>query len=193
MASWLDRSAGEWLTGPAPPAAAAAYSGALGAALVLFACRRTLDGEEGAQRALEPTCRELAALLRKLFAQVDLAVQAVDAVHDASPGDGRASSRAHREAAEIFLETIDACFSVLDAAQREVGSVRPEDVSDLWIGADLAAASLEALAICVRVSLPQIGDEEYAQPAKARLFDCLHEARRARERVLQAVEGRLVL
>jgi len=155
----------------------AAYAGALGAARVLAACRRTLR-ERGSSASMEASCRELLSLVGKLEAQVD---------RTDSPGP------THRDRVEVLLETLDACVGVLDVAEREVDSVRSEEIAELWTGAELAAASLEALAIGVRVGLPEIGDEAYARPAKGRLVRSLHEARRVRERILQAVEGRLVL
>ncbi len=184
MSSWLDRNAREWLAGEpeaGPPerrgAAVAAYAGALGAASVLSACRQTLR-ERGSTESIEASCRELLSLVEKLETQVDR-------TGSAGPSP--------RHGVEVFLDTFDACASVLDVAEREVRSVRSEDVCELWTGAELAAASMEALAISVRVGLPQIMDESYARPTKGRLVRSLHEARRVRERILQAVEGRLVL
>lgn len=184
MSSWLDRNAREWLAGepeagpPAPRGAAvAAYTGAMGAAKVLSACRRTLR-ERGPAASIEASCRELSGLVERLGAQVERTGSA---------------GQAHRDGAEVLLDSFDACFGVLDVAEREVGSTRAEDVSELWTGAALAAASLEALAIHVRVALSQITDEAFGRPTKGRLVRSLHEARRLRDRILQAVEGRLVL
>jgi len=181
MSSWLERKAGEWLAGEAEPgrtapraAQVAAYAGALGAAMVLSACRRTLR-ERGAAAPLEASCSELQALLDRLGADVE-----------------RTQSEG-REDVEAILDTFDACFGVLDVAEREVGSLRAEDVSDLWTGAELAAASLEAQAIHVRIGLSRITDEAYGRPVKGGMIRSLHEARRVRDRILQVVEGRLVL
>ena len=207
MAGWMDRSVREWLAGSAgTPSStpgggpAAAYTGALGASLVLRACERTLarGGREAAASDLEAAREDLQALVGRLGGQVDRAAQILEALASASDAPGSAGgtealARAHREAAEAFLDTFDLSFAVLETAHRAVGAARPEDVGEMGIGSDLAAASLEALAICVRVSLPLVGDERFARPAKARLVGTLHEARRLRDRILQAVEGRLVL
>ena len=200
MSSWMNLSAREWLavSAGASPAArgggpAAAYTGALGASLVLRACERTLasGGREAVAADLEVACRDLQALVERLGMQVDRAAQILETLASAAGTEDLAL--AHREATETFLDPFDACFAVLETAQRAVDAVRPEDVAELGIGSDLAAASLEALAICVRVSLPLVGDEKFTRPVKGRLVGTLHEARRLRDRILQAVEGRLVL
>jgi len=192
MVSWMDRVARDWVAagdGPPAGAAVAAFSGLLGAAHVRSACERSASPD--AAPALDGVLhglRTLVADLEPLPDRIDSHARAVDAAEEPA-----ARSSAHRAATEDLLAAFDACFAVLGIAHRAVGAVRDDLVADLWTGAGLVAAALEALAICVRSSLPEIADETYTRPTKARLIAALLEARRERERVLQAVESRLVL
>lgn len=193
MPSWMDRSAREWLAegpsaGPAAPAVAA-LAGALGASRVL----RTFERAKAAGSApgFDAVIGELTALrahLESLADRIDDAFRPVGAVAESA-----ATAAELRAASDDLLAAFDGCFAVLEVAQQAVGSLDADGVADLWVGAGLVAAALEALAISVRSCLPRIADEAYTRPTKSRVVSSLHEARRARERILQAVESRLVL
>ena len=187
MPTWLERSAREWIapaSGDAPAGpAAATWTAALGASLVLRACERALARRAGSDPDLAAECEALRTLSARLAAQVD-------GVEGALPAD---DAEAHRKAARTFLAACDACFSVLDVTERAVSAVGSDEVADLWAGSGLAAAAAEALAIRVRESMARAEDETLARPEKNRLVAALHEARRARERILAAVESRMVL
>jgi hypothetical protein len=181
----MDRIAREWIAaggGPAPDGAAVAvFSGLLGASRILSACERSASPD--ATPALHGVLAGMRALVRDLEPLPDR----IDARARAAAGSAEPASRsaADREGTEDLLAAFDACFAALDMAHGAVDGLRDELVADLWIGAGLA--------ICVRASLAELADEAYTRPTKARLIAGLHEARRGRERVLQAVESRLVL
>jgi hypothetical protein len=189
----MDRIAREWIAaggGPAPDGAAVAvFSGLLGASRILSACERSASPD--ATPALHGVLAGMRALVRDLEPLPDR----IDARARAAAGSAEPASRsaADREGTEDLLAAFDACFAALDMAHGAVDGLRDELVADLWIGAGLVSSALEALAICVRASLAELADEAYTRPTKARLIAGLHEARRGRERVLQAVESRLVL
>ncbi len=198
MVSWLDRSAALWIEGQtASPGSAsvAAFVAALGASRVVWACAGTLDRRPGPRPAgdLDAVRDEARALAERLAGHVNRVEEVLRAVQGKTDGTAADRTNAHRAAAEALLDAFDVTLAVLETAARAVNLIHAECVADLSTGADLAAASLESLAICVRGSLPQIGDEGYARPAKNRMVESLHEARRMRNRILQAVESRLVL
>jgi formiminotetrahydrofolate cyclodeaminase len=77
---------------------------------------------------------------------------------------------AARRAAEVPMETIEACLAVVAAAESLVGRCNVNAVSDLGVAALLGEAAAHGAAANVLVNLPAVGDEAYTGEMTARVM-----------------------
>ena len=206
--SILDGSVGELLqrlgsSEPAPGGgAAAALTGALGAALVQMTASLTIgrprfaNVEDQAQRILQRTAELRERLARLCDADVE-AFKKVSAAYRLPRADeaqkaarSAAIQSALRLAAEVPLDTARLCVEVLEVAEQAVPVLNQAVISDVLVGALLAQAALRGAAINVEINLASMTDAAaVAQHANelARLSSGVDERV---ERILQAGRAR---
>jgi formiminotetrahydrofolate cyclodeaminase len=92
---------------------------------------------------------------------------------------------AMREATRAPLHTIRAATAVLELAERLAPIGNPHAVTDIGVGAALAATAVHGAALNVRINLPYLTDEELRSEASAVLEEL--PAIAERERALAAV------
>ena len=159
---------------------ASAIAGSLGASLVTMAAEHAKRPRymEHASRhgAVEERGRELTTRLLKL-ADDDAASYAAFAAALKLPKDTdeeraartSAMQAAARKASEVPLECLQACFEVVLAAELLAGRCNQNASSDLTVATLLAEAAANGAAANVRVNLPSVGDEVWAEEVGARV------------------------
>lgn len=155
--------------------AAAAVTGATGAALVGMVCANTV-GREGFEdvAATLAECRDDLAVHRaRLLSLADEDAAAVTALMAAyrTEGEGReaAIQAATEEATEVPLAIAEACRDVLELAETATALGNPNAIADGGIGAYLADGVLGAMAYTVRLNLEPIEDEAVADELATRV------------------------
>jgi len=91
----------------------------------------------------------------------------------------RAAMRAAaRRAADVPMDTLEACLAVVSAAESLAGRCNTNAASDIGVAALLAEAAAHGAAANVIVNLPSVGDEVYASEMTARAKRILDEIER---------------
>jgi methenyltetrahydrofolate cyclohydrolase len=171
---------------PAPGGgAAAALVGALGAALVQMTANLTLGRPRFAevQDQSHSLANRARALVERLAALGDADTDAFAQVTAAYrlPRDNElqrlartaAIEEALQAAAQVPLETAQACAGVLDLAEEAAPLLNPAVISDVVVGALLALSALESAAINVEINIATMSD----RGAGARLEEALAHVR----------------
>ena len=206
--SILALSVGELLerlgsSAPAPGGgAAAALAGALGAALVQMTANLTLGRPRFAQvEAQAASIAERADQLRARLASLGDADAAAYAEVAAAYGRPRAddAQKAARAAAiqtalggaaRVPIETAQVCAAVLHLAEEAAPLLNPSVISDVIVGAQLAAAGLEAAAINVEINLASLTDADLAASLAAELAAAQAGAAERRQRIVEVGRSR---
>jgi formiminotetrahydrofolate cyclodeaminase len=175
---------------------AAALAGAMGAALVRMVVELTLaraapDVEEDVAQIGSAAATWQSELLNL----ADLDANAYAAVVEARrmPHGTDLESRARdvqlaaamREATRAPLHTMRAALAVLELAEQLAPVGTPHAISDVGVGASLAATAVQGAALNVRINLPYLTDEELRADAQAALAQL--PAMAERERALASV------
>jgi formiminotetrahydrofolate cyclodeaminase len=151
---------------PAPGGgAAAALTGAAGAALVGMVCRVTAARSSASAMVAEAQrdADELRAHLVALIGEDASAVGAMLAAHRArDPQEAAALPGAVRRATEVPLEIARASRQVLGLADQVAAHARPSALPDLGVAGMLASAALEASGLLARVNARDTGDPGFA-------------------------------
>ena len=193
---------------PAPGGgSASAVAASLGAALVAMVAALSTGRPRYAEHAplhaeIHGRGVELAAELIRL-ADADAEAYAAYATALKRPKDGSgdgesvraaALQRSARRAAEVPLETVEACLAVVTAAEVLAGRSNRNASSDLNVAATLAAAAARGAAVNVHVNLPALDmADPWAAAARARVDGLVTEIERLAEetrRVVLAAESR---
>ena len=195
----------ERLGSPAPApggGAAAALAGALGAALVQMTANLTLGRPrfahvEAEAQSIAERAGQLRARLASLGDADADAYAAVAAAYalpraDEAQKAARAAAiqRALRGAARVPLETAEVCAAVLRLAEEAAPLLNPSVISDVVVGAQLAAAGLEAAAINVEINLASLTDTDLASRLSAELAAAQAGAAERRQRVIDVGRSR---
>ncbi len=177
---------------------AAAYAGALGAALVAMVGRIAARKEAGRMAGIVPEADELRAALLRLvdddasaFAQVTLAMKLPRTTNEERRQRMETMQAALLEAARVPLETARISRKVLESCERGIGIATDATVSDLGVAALIAYAALEGAALNVRINLASIKDPERVATLAADLDDVLDGASNQRDRVTEVVDARI--
>ena len=183
LAEFVERLAS---TEPVPGGgSAAAVSASLGAALVTMVASLSIGREKYAQHAA--TLQQAASTGRRLttrfldLADADAAAFAVFAAALKEPHDTAARqesrsaemSAAARRAAQVPLDTIEACLELAEAAESIAGRSNAHASSDLAVAALFADAAAQAAAGNVLVNLPSVNDPDWAVEITARVVELL--------------------
>lgn len=171
--------------------AAAALTGATAAALVEMVCNVTLNDDDFAEVHAELRDRrdEVSALREDLTAMADDDAAAFEDVLAAyrRPGDDPERSRAIQEAmthaAQVPLETAEACLQVIEhgAAAAELGNQNA--VTDAAAAVLLGRAALETALYNVDINLTSLEDDDRVDALSQRRSAIAADAEAAAERV----------
>jgi formiminotetrahydrofolate cyclodeaminase len=207
--SILDLTVGELLerlgsSDPAPGGgAAAAVAGSLGAALVQMTANLTIGrprfaAVEDQARRIEARVSELRRQLAQLGDADTEAFEKVSAAYKLPRGDDvqkaarlAAIQSALHGAAEVPLQTARLCAAVLEVAEEAAPVLNPAVVSDVQVGALLAAAALEGAAVNVEINLASMSDTSAVERYTEQLAQARGGARQRLERVLDAGRSRI--
>jgi formiminotetrahydrofolate cyclodeaminase len=200
LAQFLDELAS---AAPAPGGgSAAAYSGALGAALVAMVCRLTIgrknyEDVSAEFEAMLPRADALRHALLQLmeqdataYGQVMTAYQLPKASDADKAARNAAIQAALKQAAEIPLNVATACATVLEMSAVAASKGNKHAASDGGAGSALAEAGLTSALLNVEINLGLIQDEAFVN----RMRDAIEPLRRAalkRQAILDTVQTRL--
>ena len=183
---------------------AAAVAGAIGAALVGMVAELTVGRPDAVDH--EALLEDVRASSQRLRAELlDLAetdAEAYDSVVRARrlPRDTEAEvetrtnamTEATREATRIPLATAAAAAAVLELAERIAPIGNRNAISDVGVGAMLAAAAVRGAGLNVRINVPYLGeDDPLAAGASAELDRFLASADEMERRVAAVVADRM--
>jgi formiminotetrahydrofolate cyclodeaminase len=188
---------------PAPGGgAAAALSGALGAALVSMVCRLTIGRKnyEEASADLEPILTRAETRRGELLELMEADAAAYDTViskyklpkeTEADKTSRHAAIQtALKEAAEIPFQVAGACADVLDMLLPVAAKGNKNAASDAGAAALLTEAGLRAAVLNVEINLGLIKDQDYVTAMRARLEPFTRSRAEQREQILRVVESR---
>jgi formiminotetrahydrofolate cyclodeaminase len=178
---------------------AAAVAGAIGAALVGMVVELTIGRPEAAENGtrLEEARQSSGRLRRELLDLAESDAAAYDAVirarrlprdsADEAAARQAAMADATREATRIPLATAATAAAVLELAEAVAPIGNRHAISDVGVGAMLAAAAVRGAGLNVRINVPYLAaDDPIAGQATADL-DRLLESTDARERRIASV------
>jgi glutamate formiminotransferase/formiminotetrahydrofolate cyclodeaminase len=198
LAAFVDRLAS---SDPVPGGgSASAVAAGLGAALVAMVASLSQDRPRYAAhaalharaidrgQALADRLLDLADTDAAAYAGYSAAMKLPRETDDERAIRGAAIQRAARAAAEVPMETVEACLEVVALAEALAGRSNMNAASDLNVAAMLGEAAARGAAENVIVNLPAVGDEAYAAEATIRVKLLLDDvetlARTTREAVL---------
>jgi glutamate formiminotransferase/formiminotetrahydrofolate cyclodeaminase len=184
---------------------AAAYAGAMGAALVAMVARLTLGKKKYAkvQKRMEKIILRADELRGDLENAVDLDAQAFDAVMDAfrlpketqAEKDARTQAIQHatHQAATVPLQVARQAVEVMTLAAEVAETGNINAASDAGSAGALAHASLEGAGMNVKINAGSISDRVIADKWLKELDQLKEQAQTARERLHTALEKRASL
>ena len=194
------------LASPAPTpggGAAAALSGALGAALVSMVCRLTIGRKnyESVSAELESILVQAEAKRRDLLELMEADAAAYDRViaqmklpketDEQKAARTTALQHALKEAAEVPFQIAGACADVLDLIEPVAAKGNKNAASDAGAGALLAEAGLRTALLNVEINLGLIKDETYVREMRTRLEPLTRGRAEQKEKIVRLVESRL--
>ena len=178
---------------------AAAYAGAMGAALAAMVARITVKKEssEGLRAFAEEMDGLRAEFLR--FVDEDSAAYARVAAAMKLPRKTEEEKAARQEAIQgallgasrVPLEVARTARRLLDACERAVESASPMTASDVGVGALMAEAALRGAALNVMINLASIKDPAQVKVLSEDLDRVLEGAEEQRKRITDFVESRI--
>jgi glutamate formiminotransferase/formiminotetrahydrofolate cyclodeaminase len=103
----------------------------------------------------------------------------------------RGIEQANQKAARVPARVMETAVRCLDVLEEMVETGNPSSVTDAGVGALCAHTAIEGAALNVRVNLQGITDRAVSDELLAQAQDLVSKSRRARDRILQAVESKL--
>lgn len=175
------------LEAPAPSPAggsASALAAAMGASLVVLACRASTDWDDAPGIAAQAsTLRDrLVALAEEDVRAYAAALEALDAASDAGGGRDRMLGLALEGAADVPLAIARAAADVAELAALAATAGKPTVRPDAVVGAMLAEAAAASAAGLVEVNLATLPQDERCTQGRAHAAA----AREARDRAYEA-------
>jgi formiminotetrahydrofolate cyclodeaminase len=180
---------------------AAAVAASLGGALVAMVAGLSQGRMKWAEHAslhaeTAETGRRLAARLLDLADQDAAAYAAFAAAlklpreTETQQAERRDAMRAAaRVAADIPMQTLEACLAVVSAAESLAGRCNTNAASDIGVAALLAEAAAHGAAANVLVNLPSVGDESYTGEMTVRVQQTLDDIERLAASAHETIGG----
>jgi glutamate formiminotransferase / formiminotetrahydrofolate cyclodeaminase len=178
---------------------AAAYAGAMGAALAAMVARITV--KKASSEALRAFAEEMDGLRAEFlrFVDEDSAAYARVAAAMKLPRKTEEEKAARQEAIQgallgasrVPLEVARTARRLLDACERAVESASPMTASDVGVGALMAEAALRGAALNVMINLASIKDPTQVKVLSEDLDRVLEGAEEQRKRITDFVESRI--
>ncbi len=201
LRTYLDRLAS---ADPTPGGgAAAALTGAQGAALLSMVCNLTIGKKKYAdvEEEMKGVREKSEALRGRLTELIDEDAEAFNKVSQAyqmpkgSDEEKAARRAAIQEAlkgAEVVpMETVEACLEVIRLAIVAAQKGNKNVVSDAAVGGILGHAGLLSAADNVRINLNLIKDEEFVERERRKLESLLQAAEEAMQTLEETLQGKL--
>ncbi len=177
---------------------AAAFAGALSAALAAMVCNLTIGKKKfaGVEDEMRMVLEKAEALRQRFTELIDEDDAAFTALMDAFklPKEteveqkirSAAVQEATKKAALVPLEMMHLCCELLPLAHSGAAKGNPQVVSDAGVSAIMAGAAAQAAALNVHINLLGIKDRDWAEDKFARMNRMLQEVRESSEAVMKA-------
>lgn len=182
---------------------AAALTGALAAALGSMVGRLTVGkkGYEEVQEAFRDYLERTESLREDLQSLVEEDAAAFEGVmaafrmaretEEETAARGRAIQQALKTAAEVPMDTAQACGALLGLLRKMAPGANRNAISDVGSAAHLTLAGLRAASLNVRINLASIQEADYVKRLSSALDTLTRRAVEDHARVIQAVEIQL--
>ena len=178
---------------------AAAYAGAMGAALAAMVARITAkkEGSSDSPDFIGEMDRLRGALLRLVDADSAAYARVAEAMRLPRKTEEEKRARTDRlqaalvTASEVPLEVAKTARRLLEACERSVASASPMTASDIGVGALLAETALRGAALNVMINLASIKDPAQVKLLSEDLDRTLDGSEEQRKRITDFVESRI--
>jgi len=178
---------------------AAAYAGAMGAALAAMVARITAkkDGSPEVAGFIAEVDRLRLELLRLVDADSAAYARVAEAMRLPRKTEEEKRARSERlqlalvTASEVPLEVAKTARRLLEACERSVTSASPMTASDIGVGALLAEAALRGAALNVMINLASVKDPAQVKALSEELDRTLDGSEEQSKRVTDFVESRI--
>lgn len=173
--------------------AAAAFCGALAAALVAMVSRVTAERDPSARDELSAITARAAELGQRLEGLVTDDMDAYRRVLEArrSAAGPDAVERALVHATQVPLALARTCRDVLALCEAAASRTRASTLSDLGVAAALAWGALESGGLTARANLADVADAAFVRASEEELAGVLAGGQEARRRVSETIERRM--
>lgn len=185
----------------------AALAGGLGSALTVMVGNLTIgrkiydELDDNIKRLMDENFEELQKSVEKLNHIVDEDTKAFDEVMAAFklPKDTEEEKKkrtdaiqaGYKVALEVPLRCAEECFKVLKLQKVFAGHGNVNAITDVGVGALLAATGLEGALLNVKINLASIKDEDYRNEMDKKVNQLLKEGTQLKEDLLKTVYTRL--
>jgi len=178
---------------------AAAYAGAMGAALAAMVARITAkkEGSSDSPDFISEMDRLRGELLRLVDADSAAYARVAEAMRLPRKTEEEKRARTDRlqaalvTASEVPLEVAKTARRLLEACERSVASASPMTASDIGVGALLAETALRGAALNVMINLASIKDPAQVKVLSEDLDRTLDGSEEQRKRITDFVESRI--
>src|SRR6267143_4153721 len=178
---------------------AAAYAGAMGAALAAMVARISLKKErsEALQSFIEETDNLRAAFLRLVdddsaaYARVAEAMKLPRKTEEEKKERQERMQAALLAASRVPLEVAETARRLLDACERGVARSSPMTASDIGVGALMAETALRGAALNVMINLASVKDAAQVKALSEHLDRAVDGSDEQRRRITDFVESRI--
>lgn len=185
----------------------AALAGSLGSALTAMVGYLTIgrkmyeELDDEAKKEMDNNFEELKKSIEKLNHIVDEDTKAFDKVMEAfklpketdeeKKNRSQAIQEGYKVALEVPLRCAEECFKVLELQKifADYGNVNA--ITDVGVGALLAATGLEGALLNVKINLNSIKDQEYKNKMEQKIDNLLKEGTEIKEELMKTVYKRL--
>ncbi|SHD78057.1 cyclodeaminase/cyclohydrolase family protein [Schnuerera ultunensis] len=185
----------------------AALAGSLGSALTAMVGYLTIgrkmyeELDEKTKGEMDHNFEELKKSIEKLNQIVDEDTKAFDKVMEAfklpketeeeKKNRSQAIQEGYKVALEVPLRCAEECFKVLELQKVFADHGNVNAITDVGVGALLAATGLEGALLNVKINLLSIKDEEFKNKMEEKIDNLLKEGTKLKEELLKTVYQRL--
>ncbi|HEV8536664.1 MAG TPA: cyclodeaminase/cyclohydrolase family protein [Candidatus Limnocylindria bacterium] len=178
---------------------AAAYAGAMGAALAAMVARITVkkDGSEQLRDLVEEMDNLRADFLRLVdddsaaYARVAEAMKLPRKTEEQRKARQERMQAALLAASRVPLEVAETARRLLDACERGVATASPMTASDIGVGALMAETALRGAALNVMINLASVKDPAQVKALSEHLDRAVDGSEEQRRRITDFVESRI--